>query len=150
MIKMNRKVEYALMSLRYMADKAPSELTSARELVERFNVPFDTVSKVLQVLATKEVLDSHKGIHGGYLLKTDLAGVTFLDLVEWLEDRNFSSICNPSGTPCSLYSTCNIISPVEALNHKILDFLKELTLKELLLDPRFIQSKQSIAAGEQL
>ncbi len=84
MIKMNRKVEYALMSLRYMADKAPSELTSARELVERFNVPFDTVSKVLQVLATKEVLDSHKGIHGGYLLKTDLAGVTFLDLVEWL------------------------------------------------------------------
>lgn len=135
MIKINKKVEYALVSIKYMATKPDQDLTSAREICDRFKTPFDTTAKVLQIMNNHGVLISVKGIKGGYQLALPLRDITYLQLVNMIENKKESigSYCESSKGPCELYSTCNIVEPIEMLNDKIYQFLESLTLEELLL-----------------
>src|ERR1044072_7238661 len=66
MFKINRKLEYALFSLRYMSAKAPGQLTSAKEICDIYHTPFDPTSRVLQIMAQHGILRAEQGAHGGY------------------------------------------------------------------------------------
>lgn len=131
MLKISKKVEYALMALKYMTQK--DELTTARELETQFGVPFDTIAKVLQVLNNKNILESIKGTKGGYTLKQDLAQLTYAQLVEIIEGKKSMMVCLTSkGTICDKHNTCNIISPLDYLNRKATAFFSSLTIQEIL------------------
>lgn len=135
MLKINRKVEYALMALKFMAAKEEKSLTSAREICETFNVPFDTTAKVLQIMNSNGILNSVKGIRGGYQLKKNLAEVTYMELARLVEGKEEGQFCqNSKGEVCELYTSCNIANPLELLNKKLNSYLEGLSLKELLFD----------------
>jgi Rrf2 family protein len=138
MIKINKKVEYALMALKYMSESQSNNeetyLVSAREICDHFNTPFDTTAKVLQVMNNNGLLKSTKGIKGGYSLARALKDVTFLEMTSMIEGRSDSpSFCESSKGVCDLYDKCNIVTPMELLNRKIHLFLSSLTLEELLI-----------------
>jgi Rrf2 family protein len=136
MIKINKKVEYALVAIKHMALKQEEELTSAREICDIFKTPFDTTAKVLQIMNNHGMLSSVKGIKGGYQLSVSLRDITYLQLVQMIENKKNSlnsAFCESTKGTCELYSTCNIIEPIEMLNDKINQFLQSLTLEELLL-----------------
>ena len=161
MLKINKKVEYALMALKFMADKAhahadlgESSLTSAREICDEFNTPFDTTAKVMQLMNNHEILKSTKGIKGGYSLNKDLNDVTYMNLVRMIEGKEVGRVCVSSKGKCELFSKCNIISPVELLNSKINVFLEALTLADLLtgveFNPKHLHSSLSADLSEAL
>ncbi|MBI3315110.1 MAG: hypothetical protein HYZ86_04155 [Candidatus Omnitrophica bacterium] len=58
MFKINRKLEYALISLRHMSAKAPGQLTSAKEICDIYNTPFDPTSRVLQIMARSSTVST--------------------------------------------------------------------------------------------
>lgn len=132
MIKINRKVEYALMCLKHMVDKGAGELTSAREICDLYHTPFDTVSKVMQMMNTAGILHSVKGVKGGYTLAKTLSEITYIELSEVIEGKSFEMKCESSDGPCELMKNCNIISPVQKINLQIAGMLKEMTLDQLL------------------
>lgn len=137
MLKVNKKVEYALMALKYMAERQNSgvaKLTTAREICDHFKTPFDTVAKVLQSLNSHEIVASVKGIKGGYELRSNLENLTYKQIEDIIEGKTTEHFCQSKHGLCDLYASCNIIGPVEKLNAHIDHFLKNLTLKELLLE----------------
>lgn len=134
MLRINRKVEYALMALKFMAHKADGAITSAREVCDHFQTPFDTTAKVMQLMNSHNILESVKGIKGGYLIKGDLEQISYKDLTEIIEGRPFDNICESHKGTCELYQTCNIIGPAQRLNSKINLLLAKTSLKELLAD----------------
>lgn len=143
MLKINKKVEYALIALKFLADKTQPNshgeytLTSAREICDQFNTPFDTTAKVMQVMNNHDVLKSTKGIKGGYALNKDLSEVTYMNLVRMIEGKTMGRVCvNTKGT-CELLGKCNITTPVELLNRKLNVFLENLTLADLLQGAEF-------------
>ena len=142
MLKINKKVEYALMALKFMADKVQLEngqlnLTSAREICDELKTPFDTTAKVMQLMNNQDILKSTKGIKGGYSLNKDLSQITFMNLVNLIEGKVSGRVCvNEKGT-CELFGKCNIVEPVELLNQKLNTFLETLTLAELLQGNEF-------------
>lgn len=135
MIKINKKVEYALIALKYIAThKGGENLTSAREICDRFKTPFDTTAKVLQVMNNHGLLNSTKGIKGGYSLAKPLSKITFTELAIMIEGgQDSKKFCESSKGLCDLYSICNIVTPIDSLNNQINGFLSQLTLEELLL-----------------
>jgi Rrf2 family protein len=144
MLKINKKVEYALMALKFMADKqsqgveAESVLTSAREICDEFNIPFDTTAKVMQQMNNQEILKSTKGIKGGYSLNKNLEDITYMELVRLVEGKKeIGRICSGNNGTCELFDKCNITTPVEQLNRKLNTFLETLTLNELLMGAEF-------------
>ena len=141
MLKINKKVEYALMALKFMADKALTSdqlhLTSAREICDEFNTPFDTTAKVMQLMNNHEILKSTKGIKGGYSLHKDLSKITYMNLVRLIEGKNIGRVCVTDKGTCELFGKCNIATPVDLLNRKLNVFLESLTLADLLQGTEF-------------
>lgn len=148
MLKINKKVEYALMALKFMADKALTHqsngessdhvtLTSAREICDEFHMPFDTTAKVMQLMNNQEILKSVKGIKGGYSLNKDLSEITYMSLVRMIEGKVVGRVCITTKGTCELFSKCNITTPVEHLNRKLNIFLETLSLADLLQGAEF-------------
>lgn len=136
MNKINRKVEYALMSLKYMVRKSPGEKTTAKEVSENFGTPFDVTARVMQALAHRGLLHSEQGAAGGYLIKKDLNRVSLLELMEMIDGPTKLVKCFQKGSSCEIKSQCNIISPLQNLNQKFKNFYQSVTLNELLVEPQ--------------
>lgn len=132
MFKLNRKVEYALIALKHMVHKRPGELTSAKEIAETYGCSFDTIARVLQTLAQKNWLQSNQGAAGGYLIVKDLSKMSFYDLSESLMGPIKLVKCISSS--CKIKSNCNIVSPVQTLNHYLVELYKGLSVYQLLTD----------------
>ena len=122
------------MALRYIAEKNKSELTTAREVCDRFNTPFDTTSKVLQTMNQKGILVSVKGLHGGYTIAKPLSEISFKDFIQLIDGKSHESFCEGAKGFCELHNVCNIKSPLEIVNEKISNYLKTITLQDLLSD----------------
>lgn len=145
MIKINRKVEYALMVLKLMKEKGVNELTSAREVCDRFETPFDTTAKVMQQMNNAGILLSHKGVKGGYTLARELSQITYMELVELIEGKSFMMDCHDRGDdrgPCDLYHKCNISQPIKRLNDYLINIFSALTLNELLAEDNILALKK--------
>ncbi len=140
MIKINRRVEYALMVLKLMKEKELAELTTAREVCDRFDTPFDTTAKVMQLMNTSGILHSHKGVKGGYTLARDLSEVSYMELVEFIEGKSFMMDCHDG--PCELYQKCNISQPIKRLNDYLINIFNALSLNELLSEDNLLALKK--------
>ena len=141
MIKINRKVEYALMVLKLMKDKDLQELTTAREVCDRFESPFDTTAKVMQQMNSAGILHSIKGVKGGYTLARDLSTISYLELAELIEGKSFMMDCHEG--PCDLYHKCNISQPIKRLNDYLINIFNSLTLNELLAEDNLLALKKA-------
>lgn len=141
MIKINRKVEYALMVLKAMKDKNPADLTTAREVCDAYHTPFDTTAKVMQLMNTAGILKSSKGVKGGYTLAKDLNQVTYLELAELIEGKSFMMDCHEG--PCELMGTCNISQPIRRLNDYLINIFHALSLGEILSEDNLLALKRT-------
>jgi Rrf2 family protein len=132
MIKINKKVEYALMVLKHILEKQSNELTTAREVCQEYNIPFDTTAKVMQQMNNAEILDSTKGVKGGYFLKANLTEINFLSFAELIEGKEIGMDCIKLN--CSLIDSCNITGPIKKLNQYLILYFKDLSLNDLLTE----------------
>lgn len=132
MVRMNRKVEYALMALKIMSSKKANELTSAKEIVEGTGCPFDATARVLQKMAHHGILQSEQGASGGYRLVRELPGLSLYELMELILGPIAASKCLQGPNPCDLAEKCNILTPMSVLNQKFQEFYKDVSVGELL------------------
>ncbi len=114
----------------------PGELTSAKEIADKYQSPFDATARVMQLMAQNGILKSEQGAQGGYQITKDLSKVTMQDLIQVVQGPTSIAKCLSEDEPCELQNNCNIVSPVNVLNQKLADFYKNLTLKELLVRER--------------
>lgn len=146
MFKLSRKVEYALMALSYLHKN--KNLTSVRDISTNLHVPFDTVSKVLQILNSHSIVGAEKGINGGYFLKNSLSTINLYDFCQLLEPQPLTRNCKHNegkqSAQCELIQHCNITSSIFTFNVLISNFLKQISLEELLTNPTKIKQFEAI------
>lgn len=135
MNKMNRKVEYALMALKYMSQRGADQLTTAKEIGQTTGAPFDVISRVLQKMAQKKILKAELGAQGGYCIAKDLVQVSFLDLIEAVLSPVELVKCTSGQKKCAFQAQCNIQSPIQIFNSKLIEFYQSLSIAEILLLP---------------
>jgi Rrf2 family transcriptional regulator, nitric oxide-sensitive transcriptional repressor len=136
MNKLNRKLEYSLIALRHMSLKKPGELTTAKEVSDGYQAPFDATARVMQMMAGRGLLKSEQGASGGYVITRDLSDVTLKDLIEIIQGPTKIAKCLHHGHDqgaCEIQKTCNIISPIANLNQRLNGFYQSVTLHELLV-----------------
>lgn len=150
MMRLNRKVEYALIALRYMSEKKPGQLSSAKEISEKYGSPFDATSRVLQIMAQSGILKSEHGAQGGYQIVKDLGRVPLLQLNEIIMGPLGVTKCisRDGGESCELVSTCNIMTPVRNLNARLNEFFKNMSVAEILGGVRETDSAEETLGGQ--
>jgi len=72
MIKLSKKVEYALMALSSIKNSGENIMT-AKEISAEHNIPYDLLAKILQKLKKEDILMTRTGNTG--IVVTDVEGV---------------------------------------------------------------------------
>ena len=140
MLSLNRKTDYALVALAFMADRS-GQWSSAREIAQSSSVPPALLMNVLKILHQGGILRSTRGMRGGYQIAADLERLSLFDLTRVIA-RAEPLPAGANGEPecCGRYKidTSGLHGPVHAFHHKLRQFLKAVKLSDLVLPGRRI------------
>ncbi len=130
-----RASEYAILSL-ILLSKAEAPMDSDT-LSRKLSISKSFLAKILQSLAKAQILNSYKGVNGGFSLKKDPKDINMLEVASCVEGKAPAVFeCAPSleDCPSDKASTCSIWPFLHKLQWKIDLFLADLTLADLLND----------------
>jgi len=134
MLRLSKKAEYALMALKDLALRPEAEAASAREIARRFRIPIELMAKVLQRLARRNLLTSHHGTRGGYLLARPASQISVADVIEAIDGPVTVTACTSADDDCDQYATCNIRDPLWRIKDQIVQALTSYSLQALAKD----------------
>ena len=129
MLKITRKVEYALIAVRHLKENSENLIT-ANEISSSYGIPKEILAKTMQKLAKKNIIKSVKGPYGGYKAMDKSSSTTLNDFFEILEGPTGIMDCYfDSG--CDHLTSCNIRTPINKINNSIRNLFDKLTLADI-------------------
>ncbi|HEV2296820.1 MAG TPA: Rrf2 family transcriptional regulator [Tepidisphaeraceae bacterium] len=130
MLCVSKKVDYALSALSFLAVHA-GRVCSAREIAQTHNLPLPRLMNLLKRLHRHGLVRSVRGVRGGYLVSDALDRVSLYDLITFLE-------VDPSHRVNGEAIAGNGFAPIQALQYRLIGFLKNVSVADLILPGRRI------------
>lgn len=132
MLKFSKKVEYALIALVYMSEKKSGELSTARELSEKFDISLELMGKLLQKLSKDSFIASIQGVKGGYYLLKNSHEITMGDVIQVIDGPIAIVDCvhTDKSKICDRHEYCNICKMMSDVQTKFLTIFNEITLED--------------------
>lgn len=130
MLCVSKKVDYALSALSFLAVHA-GRVCSAREIAETHNLPLPRLMNLLKRLHRQGLVRSVRGVRGGYLVSDSLDKVSLYDLITFLE-------VDPAHRVNGEAIAGNGFAPIQALQYRLIGFLKDVSVADLILPGRRI------------
>src|SRR6266513_817628 len=135
MLRLSKKVDYALMAMKHLAVRGDRGSSSAREIAEQYDIPIELMAKVLQRLVRRGLLASHQGTRGGYQLARLPGQISVADVVEAIDGPVTVTACSIDDVQCEQFAKCNVRDPLWRVRERILSALGDCTIAELAADP---------------
>jgi Rrf2 family protein len=132
MIRLSKKVEYALIALQHISQKKLGELTTARELSEKYKISHELIGKILQRLARENFIKSVQGIKGGYFQAKPIEKINLAEVIEAIEGplRMTECVGEIENSSCQRFDVCNVKTKVEEIQRKIEEIFQNIYLGE--------------------
>ena len=107
MLRLSKKADYALMSVKHLALRpdAGASSCSAREISEAYSIPLELLAKVLQRLVRARLLVSVQGTRGGYRLGRAASAMTVADVIQAVDGPVTVTACSPDDHDCDQFGT---------------------------------------------
>jgi len=119
--------------LLHMSKKKSGELTTARELADKFVISQELMGKLLQSLAQNKFIISVQGVKGGYFLAKSPERISTQSVIQAIEGSiHFADCLGPTG--CKVKErekVCEIKGPIKTMQTEMTNFLKNYTIKDL-------------------
>ena len=102
---------HAVRALVVLAELPPGDYKGAVAIAQQTGAPKNYLGKLLQLLSRRGLLESQKGLGGGFRLARAPEAISLFDVVDVIEDSSRWSDCilgNPScsdGDPCSVHAS---------------------------------------------
>ena len=141
MIRMTKQTDYGFVLLSHLVGE-PVGGANAPDLAAATKLPLPMVSKILKLLVKKGLLDSHRGVKGGYSLARTADAISASEILQALEGPVALTVCI-EGTPgeCEREHYCTVRGPWQRINREIFAALDGVTLADLVEGtiPRLVQ-----------
>ena len=135
MLKLSKKTEYAFMAARHLALNNSGHYSTAKEIAENYQIPFQLVAKVLQNFTKSELVTSFQGVKGGYKLNRTPDNISLIEIIKSVESNYQLTECmEPDSITnnCSHLDCCKIRDPLIEIQRKIDNVFKQTSLKQIL------------------
>ncbi len=134
MFKLSKKVEYGLIAVKHMAMVGLDSPCSAKEISDKYKIPYDLLSKILQKLKKENILTSMQGTRGGYLLSQKPDKLSLATIFNAIEGSSYILDCGQHDDPesCSIYETCILSSPLKKIQKQINSYFNSTKLSEIV------------------
>lgn len=131
MLRMTKQADYGIVLMTHMACDEERRF-AAPELAEETQLPLPTVSKVLKLLARGDLLDSTRGVKGGYSLAASPREINVADMIEVLEGPiAFTECIEEAPGSCSQEAVCQIRGNWQRINRAVRESLERISLADL-------------------
>ncbi len=134
MLKLTKKADYGLISLKHLTVNRHKGSASAKELAEAYRIPVPMLAKVLQKLVRDGFLVSEQGTNGGYRLARDPSTITALEVIRSIDGPIILTTCFNAHGDCDLSPQCTVREPLRKVHEGILKLLDNITITDLSTD----------------
>ena len=135
MLKISRVTDYGLLAAVYLARKH-GDVIAAREVAEFYHLSVPMITKVLKALNHGAIVNSHRGVGGGYSFDGDADTVTLGQLLEVLEGPwdlvECESVDDEGHAVCSIRIACPSRRFMFGINRTIKGAFDQVTLSDLV------------------
>jgi Rrf2 family iron-sulfur cluster assembly transcriptional regulator len=125
-----RNTDYAIRALVHLAINL-GQVVSAGEIAASQEVPIDFLQKILQKFVRQGLVQSHRGIQGGFSLSRDPSQVTVLEIVEIMQGKLVMNRCFLGKDGCPRAPKCALKQNWLDLEQQLVDSLAGITLQDL-------------------
>jgi len=132
MLKLTKKADYGLISLKHLASKTGS--ASAKEIADTYGIPLPLLSKVLQKLGKNGFLTSEHGTNGGYRLARHANSITALDIIRCIDGPIFLTSCFTEHGACEQSHKCPVREPLRKVHDGIQKLLASISIEDISRD----------------
>ncbi|MGB5296974.1 MAG: SUF system Fe-S cluster assembly regulator [Thermoanaerobaculia bacterium] len=131
MLRITKQSDYAIVLMTHIVSSEDRWL-NASELATQAGLPQPIVSKILKFLTRGRLLESHRGVKGGYCLARSSSEITVAEIIEALEGPISVTECiEESPGECSQEAFCRVRGNWQRINHVLREALSEITLEEM-------------------
>ena len=126
-----RDTDYAVRALCQMA-KEKEKRFSVVELVKDLGVPRPYLRKILQILTKKGILNSFKGLGGGFSLAIEPERIFLVDLMEIFQGPIKINECILKKKVCPDVKKCPLKREIDSIEDHIVQKMKSVTINSLV------------------
>ncbi|MDB5322536.1 MAG: Rrf2 family transcriptional regulator [Phycisphaerales bacterium] len=145
MLCLSKKSEYALVALAHLAEQ-PGRTASAREIAQARLLPPALLMNILKNLQAHGLLRSTRGVKGGYRIDRELNSLSLYELIAIVEcaanaaepDCGCLEHLSDAANDMEFARFAGSQGPVQALQFKLVRFLKDVRVADLVLPGRRI------------
>ena len=127
----SRNTDYAVRSVCYIARKG-KQTVPVTELVKALKIPRPFLRKILQVLNKKGILESHKGIGGGFILARRPGAIYLIDMIEVFQGPFKLNECFFKKEICPNRKICYLKKKIDSIENKVYSELKGISIESIL------------------
>jgi len=127
-----RNTDYALRIVVGLTCNYGKGLLSAKTLAEDADISFGLAAKLLQKLASAKLVKSVMGKDGGFELAKNPANIRLYDVITAVQGNLYLNRCLADPKSCQRSPKCPIGKKLAGLQNYIEQYLKDITLNELL------------------
>jgi Rrf2 family protein len=126
-----RDTDYAIRAICFIA-KQEKDIVSVSELVKKLKTPKPFLRKILQVLSIKGILESYKGLGGGFKLARDPKEILLVDLMEIFQGSFRLNECFFKKVICPHRKDCELKKKIEGIDKLVVSKLKSISVYSLI------------------
>ena len=135
MLKLSRRVEYGLMAVQHIAHKPAGDVSTAKEIANTYNIPYELVAKVLQRLSRSGIIVSQQGIYGGYTLAKRSEEISIFSVIRAIEGTDpalMPCVETNASEGCEFEKLCEIKNPLLKIQSRLIDMFSSMTVSEIV------------------
>ncbi len=134
MFKISAKLDCSLRALILLGKNYGKEVFSLNKISEEEGVSKDFLAQLMLDLKKANIVESFKGISGGYILKRPPSEITLKEIFEAIEGPLSIIECiHTSEKICKIQNACAPKRAWEYIEKKILEILESFTLEDLIM-----------------
>ena len=130
----SQTAEYALRAMVHLADRQGTPRTNA-QIAEATEIPAGYLAKVMQSLSRAQLVNSQRGLNGGFTLAKDVRELTILEIVNVVDPIRRYPEC-PLGISSHGTTLCPLHRRLDDAAAMVEESFGDTTLSELLDVPR--------------
>lgn len=147
-MKLSKKGEYALRALIDLATKADRGVAQAHEIARKEHIPVKFLEQILLTLKNAGLLQSRRGVGGGYTLSRPADRITLGEVIRLMEGPLTSMGCASGAAPercsCPDEASCGLRSVMRDVGDAISNILDNLTLADVCERTKDLQSRKTL------
>ncbi len=131
MLRVSRLADYATVVMTCIAAH-PDDVLSTAQIADEARLELPTVSKLLKSLGHAGLVESFRGVNGGYRLAAPAESITLAQIVEALEGPIGMTECSLAEGQCDREAQCGVRGNWQRINSVVDNALRAVSLADML------------------